>query len=83
MTTPTEGSHDSLLNFFARNREAHYFLNADNRNPMIIHQIGSDYIQLKNTNRKEKMDIITIPLTSIVSVQERQGLGGIVVYLMK
>ncbi len=83
MAAPTEGTHNSLLNFFVRNRETRYFLNADNRNPMTIHQIGSDYIQLKNINHKEKMDIITIPLTSIVSVQERQGLGGIVVYLMK
>ncbi len=84
MTTPTEGSHDSLLNFFARNREARYFLNADNRNPMSLHHIGTDYIKFQNTVNSEKgPDIITVPLTSIVSVQERKGLGGIVVYLVR
>lgn len=60
------------------------YLNADDRHPCILQNVHTDYIVLSNAPKtNEPRQTYAIPIANIVSLQEVDGLGGLVVYLTR
>ena len=73
-----------IRSYFNTHRDQHILLNADDRNPARVREINADHVVLERVTAEiDPLESVVIPYASIVSIQERADLAGIVVYLMK
>jgi hypothetical protein len=60
------------------------YLNADNRRPNVLKEIHEDYIVLSAVPKEtEPEQSFVVPISSIVSLQQVEGIDGLVVYLVR
>lgn len=75
---------ENLSGYFKNLIGQKLFLNADNRQPAILQEVHNDHLRLATAGAGDSPhDHFIIPLRSIVSVQEVEGLDGVVVYLVR
>lgn len=84
MTNPGQTMPAQLRAYLGERIGQRIFLNADSRHPSILEAVYDDYITLHRTASPDDPEqSFIIPLNSIVSLQEVEGLGGVVVYLVR
>ena len=79
---PSKEKH--FYNFLEQHIGKRIFLNADDLKPYTLASVHDDCIQLTRSSEANGDDqTFVIPYSAIVSLQEVEGLGGLVVYLVK
>ena len=84
MAETTLVSPKRLAAFFETRLGETIFLNADDRNPSTLKAVFDDYLELSShrIGAGPKSSFI-IPFTSIVSIQETEGIQGLILYLVR
>jgi len=73
-----------LAAFFETRLGETVFLNADDRNPSTLKAVFDDYLELTSTRADTGLQSsFIVPFNSIVSVQETEGIQGIILYLTR
>ena len=84
MVPITTSSSKRLAAFFETRIGEKIFLNADDRNPVVLKAVCNDYLELSSngSGTRPKSSFI-IPFNSIISIQETEGINGLILYLMR
>ncbi len=74
-----------LVHYLKQHIGDRIFLNANDQEPYVLESVERDYIKLAQSKRYANSPIETfvVPLTAIVSVQEIDGIPGVILYLVK
>lgn len=84
MTSPGQTMPAQLRAYLGERIGQRVFLNADSRHPSMLEAVHDDYLILRRPASPEDPEqSFVIPLASIVSMQEVEGMGGVVVYLVR
>ena len=74
----------AFCNFLQQHVGKRIFLNADNLKPYILKSVYGDCLQLiQESDANKPGQTFIIPYSAIVSLQEIEGLRGLVIYLIR
>ena len=78
-------NNSDLVQYLKNHIGERIFLNANDQNPYVLESVEKDYILLNQIDdlQDSVAESFVIPLSAIVSVQQIEGLPGIIVYLVK
>ena len=78
-------NNSDLVQYLEKHIGDRIFLNANDQNPYVLESVEKDYILLNQIDdlQDSVAESFVIPLSAIVSVQQIEGLPGIIVYLVK
>lgn len=84
MEKPAHNSPAFFHDFLSARIGQRVFLNADSRTPNVLQTVKDDYLVLRGVASYETpAHAFIIPLRSIVSLQEVDGIDGLVIYLVR
>lgn len=74
-----------LLQYLKSHVGERIFVNADDQKPFLLQSVEKDYIRLSQIESLQNIttESFVIPFSAIVSVQEVEGVNGIIIYLVK
>ena len=75
---------ESFRELLQKNIGQQIYLNADDRHPCRLLEVQTDYIVLTSRGQaNQPHQTYTVPISSILSLQHLEGLGALVVYLLR